>query len=79
MKQFFLGDLVKINQNLVKRSISIYSYNEKENYYYNIDSFELTNVGTILEFKIEEKMSYTKIITNDLKIGWVRNVYLEIA
>lgn len=79
MKQFFLGDLVKINQNLIKRSISIYSYNEKENYYYNIDSFELKNVGTILEFKIEEKMSYTKIITNDLKIGWVRNVYLETA
>lgn len=79
MKQISIGSLVKINEKMLKRPICIYAYNEIENYYYNIDSFELKNTGIIIDFRDEKNMSYTKIITNDLKIGWVRNVYLEIV
>lgn len=73
---FLVGDLVKINQKMIQRPLSIYDFHEVTGYYASA-FFEQGSTGIILDFKNEEKMSYVKILTSDNKIGWVRSVYLE--
>jgi len=58
-----IGDLIKINQKLIQRPINIYVF-EDEYGYFPIDFFDLKSTGIVVDFKDEEKMTYTKLITD---------------
>lgn len=76
MLTFLPGTLIKVNEKLIQRPVSIYLF-EIDLGYYQTDFFQLKSTGIVLDTKYEKNMTYTKIISDNLMTGWVRSVYLK--